>query len=68
MKKVSMNLSSRSISTIDELSKLIYAPNKTRVVTSALEVAKHIIKEQSQGSKIIIEKEDGSKSILKVIL
>jgi predicted transcriptional regulator of viral defense system len=60
LKKVSMNLNTNSINNVDELSLLFGEKNKTRVISSALEIAKAIFKQIKAGKHIIIRDEDGS--------
>ena len=55
--QVSMNLSSRSLKNIDELSALIEETNRTRVISSSLEIAK-VILQQANNKKHIIIKDD----------
>lgn len=69
LKKVSMNLSSKSIANIEELSDLTHETNKTRVVASALEIAKYIVKKaKEEGSKIVIKDADGNTQELKLLI
>ena len=68
LKKVSMNLSVKSIDNIDELSSLIGENNRTRVVSSALEIAKAIFKQVKSGKHIIIRNDDGSEQEINFII
>ena len=66
--KVSMNLNQRTIENVDELSKLIGESNKTRVVSSSLELAKQILEMAKKGAKFIVRNPDGSEQELKFIM
>ena len=58
--QVSMNLSNRSLKNIDELSNLIGETNRTRVVSSSLEIAKAILQQTNNKKHIIIRDADGT--------
>ena len=66
--KVSMNLSQKSLKNVEEVSKLIQEDNKTRVVSSSLEITKEILQLVKNGKKIIVKNEDGSEQELKFII
>lgn len=66
--RVSMNLSQKSLKNVEEVSRLIQEDNKTRVVSSSLEITKEILQLVKSGKKIIIKNEDGSEQELKFIL
>jgi hypothetical protein len=57
--QVSMNLSSRSLKNIDELSALIGEANRTRVISSSLEIAKAILEQTNNKKHIIIRDDKG---------
>jgi hypothetical protein len=57
--QVSMNLSSRSLKNIDELSALIGEANRTRVISSSLEIAKAILQQTNNKKHIIVRDEKG---------
>ena len=63
-----MNLNQKTIDNVDELSKIIGETNRTRVVSSSLELAKQILNIARNGAKIIVKNEDGSEQELKFIL
>lgn len=52
--KVSMNLSHRSLANIDDINNVIKEDNKTRAVSSALQIAKMILDQVEKGNRIII--------------
>jgi hypothetical protein len=66
--KVSMNLSQKSMDNVEELSKLIQESNRTRVVASALGVAKAIIKQVLKGNHIIIRDNNGNEKEMNFII
>lgn len=56
IKKTSINLSSKST---NELSLMLGESDRTRVISSALEIAKIIVKQVKMGKHIIVRNEDG---------
>lgn len=58
LKKVSMSLSIKSIDNVNELSSLLRENNRTRVVSTALEIAKIILKQVKSGKHIIVRDEN----------
>lgn len=68
LKKVSMNLSNKTLTNIDVLSKLIQEPNRTRVVASALELARYILEKENSGNQFLMKDKDGKTVKLKLIV
>jgi hypothetical protein len=66
--KVSMNLSERTINNVEDLSKLIGEQNRTRVVASAVEVAKTILSQLNDGKKLILKDKDGNEQEITFII
>lgn len=66
--QVSMNLSNRSLKNIEELSTLIGETNRTRVVSSSLEISKEILKLIKDGNHIIVRGSDGVEREMSFIL
>jgi metal-responsive CopG/Arc/MetJ family transcriptional regulator len=67
MKKVSMNLSKKTLNNIDILSKMIGESNRTRVIASALEIAKTILEQKNSGNQIIIRYDNGDEQTINFI-
>ena len=68
LKKVTMNLNDKSIKNVESLSEMTGEKNKTRVVTSSLEIAKQILAYSKKGKKIIIKDEDGNEQEIKFLI
>lgn len=68
MVKVSMNLSSKSINNVEELSRLFDEPNRTRVIALALEIALNIMSYKKEGTAIIVREKSGKESQLNFIV
>lgn len=66
--RVNMNLSERSLDNVSQLSDMIDEKNRTRVIASALEIAKAILKSVKNGKHIIIRDEDGSEQEMNFII
>ncbi len=66
--KVSMNLSERTINNVEDLSKIIGENNRTRVVSSAIELAKTILSQVKDGKKIIIKDSNGNEQEISFII
>jgi hypothetical protein len=66
--KVSMNLSYKSMANIEELRVLIEEDNRTRIVSSALEISKEILKQVKNGRRIILRNKDGSEQEMNFII
>jgi hypothetical protein len=60
LKKVSMDLSPRTLNTIEELSISLNEPNKTGVIVKALEITKYIVDKEYMGAKILIKESNGN--------
>jgi metal-responsive CopG/Arc/MetJ family transcriptional regulator len=67
MKKVSMNFSERTLNNVDILSQMIGESNRTRVISSALEIAKTILEQKNNGKQIIIRSDEGYEQTINFI-
>jgi metal-responsive CopG/Arc/MetJ family transcriptional regulator len=67
MKKVSMNFSERTLNNVDILSKMIGESNRTRVIASAIEIAKTILEQKNSGKQIIIRSDEGYEQTINFI-
>ena len=54
-----MNLSHKSLANVKELQELLGETNRTRVISSSLEVTKHIFRQLKSGKRIIIRDKHG---------
>jgi hypothetical protein len=66
--KVSMILSGKSLETASTLGEIIGEESRTRVVSSALEIAKEIMKQVKEGKHLVLKGDDGSEQELKIII
>jgi len=62
--KVTMNLHQRSIDNVELLSSIMKEKNRTRVVSSSLEISKNLLTRVKAGDKIIVESPDGTRQEL----
>lgn len=67
LKKVSMNLSKRSLDNIEFIGLFIQESNKTRVISTALEVARFILTEINQNKKVIL-RDENTEQELRIII
>ena len=67
-KLVQMRLQPKTLERLTRLSELTHTTNKTQIISTALQLAEVILKSQATGGKIIIEKQDGTREALQVIL
>jgi hypothetical protein len=63
--RVSMNLNDKAINRVNYISEILDEPNKTRVVTTALVIAKTIIEEIKKGKTIILRDKNGYEESVK---
>ena len=66
--KISMVLTPKSLNNVEELGELIGETNRTRVIASALEVAKAILKQVKEGKHVILRDESGSEKEMNFII
>jgi hypothetical protein len=67
MKKVSMNFSERTLNNVDILSQMIGESNRTRVISSSIEIAKTILEQKNSGKQIVIRSEEGYEQTINFI-
>ena len=66
-KLVQMRLLPKTLERIESLSKLTGTENRTQLVASSIQLTEELISNLKDGSKIYIEKKDGTKELLKII-
>jgi hypothetical protein len=66
-KLVQMRLQPKTLDRIDRLSEMTNTENRTQLVSTSIELTEELIRNIKQGSKIYIEKKDGTKELLKII-
>ena len=64
---VSMNLSSSTVEHIENIKQLTNETNRTRIIATSVKLTNEILKNIKSGSKVYIEREDGTKEILNII-
>jgi len=64
---VKVNMTYDTLSKISEVQNRIRAPNPTIAIQSAIDIAEIITKIISKGEKIILQKPDGTKSLLTLL-
>jgi metal-responsive CopG/Arc/MetJ family transcriptional regulator len=67
MKKVSINFSERTLNNVDILSQMIGESNRTRVISSSIEIAKTILEQKNSGKQIVIRSEEGYEQTINFI-
>ena len=65
--KVTVGLSAKSIAAIETIKSITKEPNKANVIADALDIAKYILQQASEGNKIIISLPNGNRHELKLI-
>lgn len=66
-KLVQMRLQPKTLDRINRLSEMTNTENRTQLVSISIELAEELIRNINQGSKIYIEKKDGTKELLKIV-
>lgn len=66
-KLVQMKLQPKTLERIDRLSKLTNTDNRTQIVSSSIQLTEELLSILKGGSKIYIEKPDGTKEFVKII-
>lgn len=67
LKKVSMNLNRKSLENIEEISKIIGEKNKTRVVSSALQITVEIFNIAKENKVILRDKNGNDQELFFII-
>jgi len=66
-KLVQMRLQPKTLDRIDRLSKLTNTDNRTQLVSSSIQLTEELLSIIKAGSKLYIEKPDGTKELVKII-
>jgi hypothetical protein len=66
-KLVQMRLQPKTLERIDRLSEITKTDNRTQLVASSIQLTEELLSIINSGSKLYIEKPDGTKELLKVI-
>jgi hypothetical protein len=64
---VQMRFQSKTIERIEHLTQMTGSNNKTQLIASAIQLTEQILEGLIEGDKIMIEKKDGTKEILKIV-
>jgi hypothetical protein len=64
---VQMRLQPKTMDRIDNLSKITGTTNRTQLVASSIELTEELVVSSRQGSKIYIERPDGTRELIKII-
>lgn len=66
-KLIQMRFLPKTLERIESLSKLTGTQNRTQLVASSIQLTEELISSLKDGSKIYIEKKDGTREFLKII-
>lgn len=64
---VQMRLKPKTLSLIENLSKLTNISNRTLIVSSAIQLTEEIVNSVQDGGKVYIEDKNGTRSLIKII-
>lgn len=67
LKPVQMRLRQQTLDRIENLRQLTGTDNRTQIVSGSIQLAELLIKNQNEGGKLILEKPDGTKELVKII-
>lgn len=66
-KLVQMRLQPKTLDRVDNLTELMGTQNRTQIVSASLQIAESLLSSVKEGSKIYIEKADGTKELVKFV-
>lgn len=64
-KLIEMRLLPVTLQRIDNVAEILGTPNRAQAVSASLQITHHLITQSLKGSKIILEKADGTKTQIK---
>ncbi|MCY7349823.1 MAG: hypothetical protein LH606_04040 [Cytophagaceae bacterium] len=67
LKPVQMRLRQQTLDRIENLSRLTGTDNRTQIVSGSIQIAELLLKNQSEGGKLYMEKPDGTRELIKII-
>ncbi len=67
LKPVQMRLRQQTLDRIENLSRITGTANRTQIVSGSIQLAEILVKNQSEGGKLYLEKPDGTKELVKII-
>jgi hypothetical protein len=64
---VQMRFQPKTMQRISNLTEITGNTNRTQLIANSVEITEELLKSIKQGSKIYIEKKDGSKEVLRIL-